>query len=98
MSIATSRLTQYFAAVTYRFPGPHTIAQPSLAPLPYASAAIAAGPPAAINRSAPASAAAAMTSRVGRGDATTIRVTPAARAVSAVIIIVDGSGCRPPGA
>jgi hypothetical protein len=39
-----------------------------------------------------------MVTSVGRGEATTTRLTPAARAVTAVMITEEGSGYRPPGA
>lgn len=55
-------------------------------------------PPMARNMSAPATKAAPSVICAGRGDATTTVVTPATRAVTAVMSTEDGRGYRPPGA
>ena len=86
-------LTIDLAAVTYWLPGPQIRSTgASASPSPYASAAIACAPPMQSSASAPATYAAASVTGDGRGEATMTRCTPAARAVTAVMITDDGSG------
>ena len=86
------------APVTHWLPGPATTSQRGIGATPYAIAATAWAPPAASKLFAPAAAAAANVSREGSGDATQTSLTPAARAVTAVMRTEDGRGKRPPGA
>lgn len=87
--------------MTQALPGPQMTSArgtPSFSKAPVASAAMAWAPPTLRRTSAPATCAAASVTGRGLGLATTTLAQPAARAVTAVISTLDGSGYRPPGA
>ena len=91
-SIATSRETMSFASFTYALPGPTILSTRPIVSVPYASAAIACGPPTAHTSSTPRSSAAAATSPLPPGGVTTtIRSTPAACAGTAHMTSVETS-------
>eukprot|EP00953_Heterococcus_sp_UTEX-ZZ885_P000647 871-Heterococcus_DN1.PRE.1 len=92
MSIAQRPCTSDLAAVTHLFPGPTMMSQAGTEPEPKASAATPCAPPMHSSRSAPATCAAAMVIGSGLGEATTTVLTPAARAVTAVMSTEEGSG------
>mmetsp|Transcript_21889 Transcript_21889/g.75488 ORF Transcript_21889/g.75488 Transcript_21889/m.75488 type:complete len:206 (-) Transcript_21889:470-1087(-) len=86
---------QALAAVTHALPGPQSTSArgtPSSASAPVAMAAMAWAPPTATSTSAPATWAAASVTGRGLGVATTTVLTPAARAVTAVMSTELGSG------
>ena len=97
MSIRTRSETSNLAAVTHRLPGPTITSQRGTSPQPPANAPIACAPPAWSKPSTLATAAAASIKGDATGDATQMLVTPATRAVTAVINRLETSGNLPPG-
>lgn len=92
MSMAQWPEMRLLAAVTQRLPGPTMTSQAGTFPTPYAMAAMACAPPMHSSASASATYAAASVIWAGRGDATTTVLTPATRAVMAVMSTEEGSG------
>mmetsp|Transcript_50617 Transcript_50617/g.126023 ORF Transcript_50617/g.126023 Transcript_50617/m.126023 type:complete len:210 (-) Transcript_50617:455-1084(-) len=99
MSIAVPDCdTRLLAAVTHWLPGPTMMSHLGTGPMPCESVATACAPPTLSIPSALATWAAAIVTWSGWGLATHTCLTPAARAVQAVMSTDEGRGYLPPGA